>query len=124
MAAYWFPETQESKATSFFKKIMCTVFCDCKGILLVDWMERGTTINATTYCEALKKLRRSIQNKRRGLLDSGIVFVHDNVRRHTARVTTTLLYSFRWEQFCRLPYSTDLAPSDFHLFSHLKKFLA
>ncbi|GBN47818.1 hypothetical protein AVEN_108909-1 [Araneus ventricosus] len=77
MAGYWFPETQGSKATSFFKKIMCTVFWDCQRILLVDWMERGTTINATAYCEMMKKLRGGIQNKRRGLLTSGIVFVHD-----------------------------------------------
>ncbi|GBN75237.1 Mariner Mos1 transposase [Araneus ventricosus] len=118
------PKTKKGKPPLSLKKIMFAVFCDCQGILRVDWMERGTTINVTTYCETLKKLRRSIQNKRRGLLDSGIVFVHDNVRRHTARVTTTLLDSFRCEQFCRPPYNTDLAPSDFHLFSHLKKFLA
>ncbi|GBM85453.1 hypothetical protein AVEN_134354-1 [Araneus ventricosus] len=37
---------------------------------------------------------------------------------------TTLLDSFRWEQFCQPPYSSDLAPTDFHLSSHLKKFLA
>ncbi|GBL82450.1 hypothetical protein AVEN_16681-1 [Araneus ventricosus] len=84
------PETQESKATSFFKKIMCNVFWDCQGILLADWMERGTTINATAYCETLMKLRRSIQNKG-VLLISGTVFVHENARPHTARVTTTLL---------------------------------
>ncbi|GBM70174.1 Mariner Mos1 transposase [Araneus ventricosus] len=101
---------------------MCTVFWDCRGILLVDWIERGTTINATAYCETLKSYG-AIQNKRRGLLTSGIMFVHDNARPHTALITTTLLDSFGWEQFCDPPYSPDLAPSDFHLFSHLKKCL-
>ena len=43
---------------------------------------------------------------------------------HTGRVTTALVDSFRWEQFSHPPYSPDLAPSDFHLFLHLKKFLA
>lgn len=118
------PKPKKAKPPLSSRKIMCTVFWDWQGILLVDWMERGTTINSTAYCETLKKLRRAIQNKRRGLLTSGIVFVHDNARPHTARVTTTLLDSFRWEQFCHPPYSPDLAPSDFHLFSHLKKFLA
>ncbi|KAG8308547.1 hypothetical protein J6590_107134, partial [Homalodisca vitripennis] len=32
----------------------------------------------TFYCETLKWLRRAIQNKRHGLLTSGVVFVHDN----------------------------------------------
>ena len=31
--------------------------------------------------------------------------------------------SFRWEQMDHPPYRPDFAPSDFHLFLHLKKFL-
>jgi histone-lysine N-methyltransferase SETMAR len=31
--------------------------------------------------------------------------------------------TFDWEQFDHLPYSPDLAPSDFHVFLHLKTFL-
>ena len=42
---------------------MCTVFCDRKGILLVDFLPQGSTINAGVYCDTLKKLRRAIQNK-------------------------------------------------------------
>ncbi|GBM74177.1 hypothetical protein AVEN_188175-1 [Araneus ventricosus] len=106
------PRNSRKQNHLFLQKIMCTVFWDCQGILLVTWMERGTTINATDYCETLKKLRREIQNKRRGLLTSSILFVHDNARPHDACVTTTLLDSFRWEQFCHPPYSSDLAPSD------------
>ena len=90
----------------------------------MEFMERGTTINAEVYCETLKKLRRAIQNKRRGLLTSEVVFVHDNARPHTARVMTALVDSFRWEQFSHPPYSPDLALSNFHLFLHMKKFLA
>jgi len=35
-----------------------------------------------------------------------------------------LITSFGWEQFDHPPHSRDLAPSDFHLFLHLKSFLA
>jgi histone-lysine N-methyltransferase SETMAR len=38
--------------------------------------------------------------------------------------TQALLTSFGWEQMNHPPYSPDLAPSDFNLFLHLKKFLA
>ena len=38
--------------------------------------------------------------------------------------TTTVLQQFGWELFDHPPYSPDLAPSDFHLFLHLKKFLS
>ncbi|GBN65447.1 hypothetical protein AVEN_168361-1 [Araneus ventricosus] len=49
-----------------------------------EFMTRGTTINSEVYCRTLKKLKRAIQNKRRGLLSSGVVLLHDNARPHTA----------------------------------------
>ncbi|GFV83346.1 histone-lysine N-methyltransferase SETMAR [Trichonephila clavipes] len=82
------------------------------------------TINAAVYCETLRKLRRAIQNKRRGFLSKGVVFLHDNARPHIANVTKTLLRGFGWDVFDHPPYSPDLTPSDFHLFLHLKCFLA
>lgn len=106
------------------RKLMATVFWDAKGILLVEFMERGTTITSAVYCETLKRLRRAIQNKRRGLLTSGVVFVHDNARPHTAQRTTELLEKFKWDVFVHPPYSPDLAPSDFHLFPYMKRWLA
>jgi histone-lysine N-methyltransferase SETMAR len=36
--------------------------------------------------------------------------------------TASLLQEFSWEVFNHPPYSPDLAPSDFHVFLHLKKF--
>ncbi|PNE09423.1 hypothetical protein B7P43_G15432 [Cryptotermes secundus] len=58
------------------------------------------------------------------MLSAGIVFLHDNARPHMARRTASLLQEFSWEVFNHPPYSLDLAPSDFHLFLHLKKFLS
>ena len=37
--------------------------------------------------------------------------------------TKRLLKHFRWEVFDHPPYSPDLAPSDFHLFPHMKRSL-
>jgi hypothetical protein len=48
------------------------LFWDRKWVLLVDFMAHGTTINADRYCETLKKLRRAIQNRRRGMLTKGL----------------------------------------------------
>ncbi|XP_035229348.1 histone-lysine N-methyltransferase SETMAR-like [Stegodyphus dumicola] len=105
------------------RKMMCTVFWDWKGILLIDFLPRGQTIKADAYCETLRKLRRVIQNKRRGLLSKGVVFLHDNARPLTANVTKNLLQGFGWDVFDHPPDSPDLAPSDFHLFLHLKSLL-
>nr|XP_042906765.1 uncharacterized protein LOC122271040 [Parasteatoda tepidariorum] len=85
---------------------------------------RGETVNADRYCETLQKLRRAIQNKRRGMLTAGVVLLHDNARPHMTRRTTAVLTKFGSELFDHPPYSPDLDPSDFHVFLHLKKFLS
>jgi hypothetical protein len=57
------------------------------------------------------------------MLSQGVVMLHDNARPHTASATQDLITTFGWEQFDHPPYSPDLAPSDFHVFLHLKTFL-
>jgi histone-lysine N-methyltransferase SETMAR len=58
------------------------------------------------------------------MLTRGITLLHDNARPHTATATQQLLQSFNWEVLDHPAQSPDLAPSDFHLFLHLKKHLA
>lgn len=102
---------------------MATVFWDRRGVPLVDFMTRGSTINSGAYIETLKKLRRAIQKKRRGMLASGIVLLHDNARPHTAARTQQVLNDFGCDIFNHPPYSPDLAPSEYHVFPKLKKWL-
>jgi hypothetical protein len=52
------------------------------------------------------------------MLISGVVFLHDYARSHTAAPTGVLLQHFNWELFDHPPYGPDLAPSDYHLFTH------
>ncbi|KAJ4443031.1 hypothetical protein ANN_04681 [Periplaneta americana] len=82
------------KQTLSIWKVICTVFWDRKGILLIDSLPRG------------------------------VVLLHDNACPHTARRTAAVLTEFVWELFDHSPYSPDLAPSDFYVFLHLKKFLS
>lgn len=114
------PSAKKFKTTISAKKIMASVFWDRKGIILVEFLPQGETINAQRYCETLKKLKRSIQNKRRGMLTRGVCLLHDNARPHTALATKALLDSFGWDVLNHPPYSPDLAPSDYHLFTSLK----
>ncbi|KAJ4436137.1 hypothetical protein ANN_18764 [Periplaneta americana] len=118
------PVGTKFKQTLSVRKVMCTMFWDRKGILLIDFLPRGEKVNADRYCETLRKLRCAIQNKRRGMLTAGVVLLHDNARPHTAWRTAAVLTEFGWVLFDHPPYSPDLAPSDFHVFLHLKKFLS
>ena len=106
--------------------------CDVHGVLgqmehspcRLPGRSRGEMANAERYCETLQKLRRVIQNKRRGIVSAGVVLLHDNARPHAAGRPAHLLQEFSWEVLNYSPYSPNLIPSDFHLFLHLKKFLS
>jgi histone-lysine N-methyltransferase SETMAR len=57
------------------------------------------------------------------MLSRGVVTLHDYACPHTAIAMQDFIATFGWEQFDHPPYSPDLAPSDFHVFLHLKTFL-
>ena len=70
-------------------------------------------------CLALRSVRwwcSEFENRRENL--------NDNARPHVANKTVNKIRKFHWEFLEHPPYSPDLVPSDFHLFSPLKKFLA
>jgi histone-lysine N-methyltransferase SETMAR len=85
-------------------------------------MAPGTTIMSEVYCETLNKLQRSIQNKWCQMLTKGVVFLHDNARSQTVAHTNALLVIklFIWEISDHPPYSPELAPSNYHLFTKMK----
>ena len=118
------PRNKKFKTSISVKKIMVFIFWDRKGIFLVDFMPPATTINAAAYCDTLTQLQRAIQNKRRGMLSSGVCLLHDNAWSHSTYVTTALLEKFKLDILDHPPYNLDFAPSDFHLFVRLKKHLA
>jgi histone-lysine N-methyltransferase SETMAR len=95
-------------------------FWNTQNVLLVEFMPQGTTINAESYCATLRRLRYAIQNRRWGLLSSGVMLLHDNARPHAAARTQAMLQEFGWEDFEHPAYSPDLAPSDFHLFPKIE----
>ena len=65
------PRTNKFK-TSISVKKMASVFWDRKSILVVDVMPPGATINAAAHCDTLTRLRRAVQNKRRGMMSRGV----------------------------------------------------
>ncbi|GFV95630.1 histone-lysine N-methyltransferase SETMAR [Trichonephila clavipes] len=85
------PKAKKCKTSISAKKIMASVFWDIQGILLLEFMPPGMTINAAAYCQTLKRLRKTIQNKRRRMLTNGVHLLHDNAWPHTALVTKALL---------------------------------
>ena len=100
------------------------MFWDSQGPVLEHYEERGTTINSARYSEMLtNRLKPAIRSKRRELLSTGVVLLHDIARPHTAAHTAETLRKLKFEVMTRPPYSPDLAPSDYHMFGPLKEAL-
>ena len=61
------------------------------------------------------------EEKRRGKVTKGVLFLHDNAPDHRALATQKKLAYLGFQCLDHPPYSPDLAPSDYHLFPGLKK---
>jgi histone-lysine N-methyltransferase SETMAR len=102
---------------------MVTVFWDCKGVILVDMMSGGATINSEAYINTLNKLKKRFRRVRPGKDPAEMLLQHDSSRPHTNLRTREHITKMGWTVLPHLPYSPDLAPSDFHLFVSLKDVL-
>ncbi|KAI6655725.1 Histone-lysine N-methyltransferase SETMAR [Oopsacas minuta] len=81
----------------------------------------AVTINTEYYVQVLKKLREAIKSKRRGKLSSHVLLQHDNAPAHTSRRTLDEIQHLAFELLPYPPYSPDLAPSNYWLFSEMKR---
>src|SRR6266496_2694956 len=115
------PSPKKFKLLPSDGKVMITVFWDIQGVLLLDFLPKGETINSARYQETLKKLKCSIRRKGPSLQE--VILHHDNARPHTAQATTAAIAVKGWSVLLHPAYSPDLAPSDFHLFDPLKDYL-
>lgn len=113
---------QQVRKSQFQLKVLHVVFMDSQGILLDYPVAQGRTLTGELYAEIVRdKLRPAIRRKRAELLDSGVILLHDNARPHLTHHVTDLLDSWQWEVLQHPPYSPDLSPCDYFLFSRMKK---
>jgi histone-lysine N-methyltransferase SETMAR len=103
-------------------KLMALVFWDAKGILFIDYLEKGKT-TGEYYSNLLTRLDEKIVRKGpvcRRKTSSFIRTMHPP----TSVLAIGKLRDLHYELLEHPPYSPDLAPSDFCLFPKLKLFLA
>jgi hypothetical protein len=64
-------------------KIMASVFWDAEGILFIDYLEKGKTINGEYYSSLLTRLDEEMCEKRPGFAkEKKIIFHQDNASAH------------------------------------------
>ena len=111
------PRPKKFKTQLSAGKVMATVFCDAKGVIIF----KRSTITGVYYANLLDQLRTAIREKRRGKLAKGVLLQQDNARVHTCKVATDAVERNGYKLIPDPAYSPDLAPTDFFLFPNLKK---
>jgi histone-lysine N-methyltransferase SETMAR len=91
-------------------------------VLLTDILKKQRAIKANYYSKLLKdRVKAPFRSKRRGRSVKSVCLLHDNARPYAAAVTTGTLQETHWEVLPHPASSSDLAPSDFHMFGPLKE---
>jgi len=98
-----------------------SIFWNQDGILVIDYLPKGQTINAKYYSSLLVQLKDILKEKRSGKFTKGVLFLHDNAPAHSALPTPKKLAYLGFQCLDHPSYSPDLAPSAYHLFPGLKK---
>jgi len=102
-------------------KVLASNFWDQDGILLIEYLPTGQTINAEYYSSLLVQWKDILKGKRRGKFTKGVLFLYDNAPAHWALAVQKKLVFLGFHCLGHPLYSLDLAPSDYHLFPGLKK---
>ena len=99
-------------------KIMMIIFWDKDGVLFIEYLPCGTTINGLCHASIIERLRSVIMEKGRGKVSREVLLLHDNAPIHKCNVVQAGFIELN-----HLAYCPNIAPSDYHLLSNLKKFL-
>ena len=121
------PESPRKKKARMSKskfKVMMIVFYDIKGIIYINWVPQGQTVNQVYYEEVLTTLCERVKRRRPEMWKNGSWILHqDNAPAHNALSVKTFLAKHKIPVMEHPPYSPDLAPCDFFLFPKVKSAL-
>ena len=110
------PPPTTPKAGLHLKKVILHIRWDRKGVLYYELLLENQTFNSNKYCSQLDQLKAALDKKHPKLVNrERIIFHQGNTRPHVSLMTRQKLLQLGWEVLIHVPYSPDIASSDFHL---------
>ena len=96
-------------------------FFDSTGMIYMHWVPTEQTVNKDYQVEVLREFSKKFLGKRPALFKSGQWHFHlDNTPVHNSFLVTDYLTKMAINTVPHRPYSPDVAPCDFCLFSKLR----
>ena len=103
-------------------KTMFCIFFRSTGLVHITYVEEGRNVDSEYYIRnCLAQVISSINTDRPNSGTSHMRLLHDNATPHIAKNVKNYLETKRIKTIRHPPYSSDLAPCDFWLFSHIKQ---
>ncbi len=107
---------------------MCILFFDSVGIIHIEFLPQGETVDSEFYISVLTRLKESIRRKRPvmwkggfdGATDRDFILLQDNATPHVSVPTLAFFGENDFDLLSHPPYSPDLAPCDFWAFPYVK----
>ena len=93
---------------------MAFIFSDSKGIILMDYLEKGKTVNLVYYCALLHRLCREMNEKRPGMQSKKVLFHQANARVHTSVQSVVKIHNYGFGLLPLPDYFSDFTPSKYH----------
>ena len=114
---------KKAKVDLSANKVMAPVFWDARGIIHIDYLQKGRTMNGGNYTNLLDRFNEDLNKKPPHLAKKKFLFHQDNAGVHTCVVSMAKFHELRYELLPHPQYSPDLVPSDDFLLPNLKKWL-
>jgi len=115
------PRPKKARMSRSKIKVMLVVLFDGKGFVHHEFEPRGQMVNKQLYQEVLARLRDAVRKKRYEFWENQTWMLHhNNEPAHVSFLILSYLAKHQTSVVPRPPYSPDLAPADFFLFSKLK----
>jgi histone-lysine N-methyltransferase SETMAR len=103
-------------------KLMMIMAYDKNGVIATDRVPPGSTVTSAYYRKFLPDiLRPRIHQKGSAMFAAGVLILHDKARAHASGAVLEILEKCGWQALPHPPYSPDVSPPEFDLFSELKK---
>lgn len=127
MAIQLVPASKNFPIQKLAKKNMPSVFCNTDDIVFMDYLPRCVEnlnvifITRHFYADLLDQLNRESRLNTRGILPKRTFLSHDLAPAHTSGVVSSKLRTQDFQLIKHPPYSPDVVPSYYYLFSNLNK---
>ena len=103
------------------EKIIMVIFWSKYGILLTEYLPRGTTITGPYYASIIEWLRCAIVEKRRSKFSHGVVLLHANASVDRCNIVQAAIRKGGFVELNHRAYSRDIASSDCYLLSNIEE---